>query len=213
MDDVAAVVPVRVSGGGDVWFGELWLEYPNGDQYFNVGVIELRNGKVHRDRWYWAAPFESPEWRNRLVERVEPGFEPAAVSASGTLEEETARRRSLARFLERQGDGDITGAMKELWAEDVVEEIPQSGEVINGLDQAVAIVENHPNRPKLVGTGRVTGAGDIFAIEAELDYSGDPWFAFEIFHFRGDKVARSVEYFSQPFQAPDWRGQWVEHMD
>jgi hypothetical protein len=31
-----------------------------------------RDGKMWRDRWYFAEPFESPQWRAQWVERMEP---------------------------------------------------------------------------------------------------------------------------------------------
>jgi hypothetical protein len=38
---------------------------------FDVVVIsELKDGKMWRDRWYFAEPFEAPEWRS-LVGRAD----------------------------------------------------------------------------------------------------------------------------------------------
>jgi hypothetical protein len=31
-----------------------------------------------------------------------------------------------------------------------------------------------------------------------------------VVEFRDGKVARETDYFAQPFQAPQWRAQWVE---
>jgi hypothetical protein len=31
--------------------------------------------------------------------------------------------------------------------------------------------------------------------------------------FRGDKVARETQYFADPFEASQWRAQWVERID
>ena len=43
-----------------------------GEQVFHVALIfELRDGKMWRDRWYFAEPFEAPEWRAQWVERME----------------------------------------------------------------------------------------------------------------------------------------------
>ncbi|MDQ3603773.1 MAG: hypothetical protein M3385_07930 [Actinomycetota bacterium] len=36
-----------------------------------VLIFELRDGKMWRDRWYFAEPFEAPEWRAQWVERME----------------------------------------------------------------------------------------------------------------------------------------------
>lgn len=36
-----------------------------------VLIFELRDGRMWRDRWYFAEPFEAPEWRARWAERME----------------------------------------------------------------------------------------------------------------------------------------------
>ena len=39
---------------------------------FDVAMIlELKDGKIWRDRRYFAEPFEAPEWRAGWVERAE----------------------------------------------------------------------------------------------------------------------------------------------
>jgi len=34
-------------------------------------ILELKDGRIWRDRRYYSEPFEAPEWRARWVERVE----------------------------------------------------------------------------------------------------------------------------------------------
>ena len=34
-------------------------------------ILELEDGRIWRDRRYYAEPFEAPEWRAAWVERVE----------------------------------------------------------------------------------------------------------------------------------------------
>ena len=36
-----------------------------------VAILELEDGKIRRDTRYYAEPFEPPEWRTHLVERME----------------------------------------------------------------------------------------------------------------------------------------------
>jgi hypothetical protein len=36
-----------------------------------VMINELKDGRIWRDRRYYAEPFEAPEWRAEWVERVE----------------------------------------------------------------------------------------------------------------------------------------------
>jgi len=59
---------VQIAGSGDFWWSEWRLTYPNGDTYLVVDLLELRDGLVHRETVYWAAPFEAPAWRAPWVE-------------------------------------------------------------------------------------------------------------------------------------------------
>lgn len=60
----------RVDGEGENWWGEWRMVYPDGSTFFTVILLELRDGKIFRETLYWAAPFESPEWRAPYVERI-----------------------------------------------------------------------------------------------------------------------------------------------
>jgi hypothetical protein len=61
----------RLTGAGDVWFGESVIEYADGKVVHGVAVIEFRDGKMWRVTHYHAEPFEAPAWRSRWVERIE----------------------------------------------------------------------------------------------------------------------------------------------
>jgi hypothetical protein len=53
-----------------LWVVETLYER-GGGQVFDVAMIlELKDGRIWRDRRYYAEPFEAPEWRARWVERV-----------------------------------------------------------------------------------------------------------------------------------------------
>lgn len=60
---------MRVAGSGDFWWSESRVSYPGGEEYVVIDLIELRDGLVHRETMYWAAPFEAPAWRAPWVER------------------------------------------------------------------------------------------------------------------------------------------------
>src|ERR687894_1125301 len=56
----------RVLVKGGLWVVEGVIEYGDGRVLDVVVVIsELKDGKMWRDRWYFAEPFEAPEWRAR----------------------------------------------------------------------------------------------------------------------------------------------------
>jgi hypothetical protein len=54
-----------------VWVVEAVIDYGDGRVFDVVQIIELRDGKMWRDRWYFAEPFKAPEWRAQWVERME----------------------------------------------------------------------------------------------------------------------------------------------
>jgi SnoaL-like domain len=64
-----SAIPMRVAGLGDVYTVEGVNQYPDGQTYYTVAIIELRDGKVLRQRTYFAPPFDAPDWRAQWVER------------------------------------------------------------------------------------------------------------------------------------------------
>lgn len=62
--------PLRIVGMGDTFIVEARALYADGVTNFVVTVVELKDGKVHRQRTYFAAPFEPPDWRSRWVTRI-----------------------------------------------------------------------------------------------------------------------------------------------
>jgi SnoaL-like domain len=62
----------RVLVREDLWVVEGIADYDDEREALNVVLIlELRDGKMWRDRWYFAGPFEAPEWRAQWVESKE----------------------------------------------------------------------------------------------------------------------------------------------
>ena len=53
----------RLTGGGDVWFGESVIHYADGKDFFGVSRVEFRDGKMWRETRYYAEPFAVPAWR------------------------------------------------------------------------------------------------------------------------------------------------------
>jgi len=103
-------------------------------------------------------------------------------------------------------------ALDAVFTEDVILEWPQSGERIRGGSDRREIYRRFPSLPK-VTPQRTTGSGDVWVLEASLDYGdGDPYQCVFIFSMRDGKIAREVGYWSKPFPAPEWRAAWVERM-
>lgn len=54
-----------------LWVVEAVGDYGSGQVYDMVLILELRGGKMWRDRWYFVQPFEAAEWRAQWVEWME----------------------------------------------------------------------------------------------------------------------------------------------
>jgi ketosteroid isomerase-like protein len=123
-----------------------------------------------------------------------------------------AENRATVEALIAAINGNDRDALHKVFAEDSVIEWPQSGERINGGQNRREIYNRFPSLPK-VTPRRITGKGDLWVLEASLDYGdNEPYQCVFIFEMRDGKIAREVGYWSKPFPAPDWRAPWVERM-
>lgn len=116
--------------------------------------------------------------------------------------------KAIQRFFEGLMRQDMS-VLDEVFAENAVEEYPQSGERIVGLANIKAVVENYPGLPK-VEIGRILADGDLVTAASVLDYDGKIYHGISVFEFKDGKVARQTDYFAEPFPAPEWRAEWVE---
>ena len=99
-----------------------------------------------------------------------------------------------------------------IYREDAVLEYPQSGERTRGRYNIQNQRANQPSK-KQFAVRRIIGSGDLWVTEFILTYDGKPSYTVSIMEFKGDKVTRETQYFTDPFVAPAWRAQWVERMD
>jgi ketosteroid isomerase-like protein len=124
-------------------------------------------------------------------------------------------------------DQEIRAALDQHWAasdandfetehriyhEDAVLEYPQSGERIRSRRNIQIQRATQPSK-KRFAVRRIIGGGDLWITEFILTYDGKASFSVSIMEFKGNKVTRETQYFSDPFEAPAWRAQWVERMD
>lgn len=101
----------------------------------------------------------------------------------------------------------------ELRHDDFVADMPQSGERIRGRENMRAMQQAFPpDRVPTFQVRRITGAGDVWTVEATGDYGGEIFLVVAIFEFRDGKIIRETRYYPQAFEAPEWRAQWVERI-
>jgi ketosteroid isomerase-like protein len=117
----------------------------------------------------------------------------------------------IRRHLEAANQNDFD-AMDELFDENYVLELPQSGERIKGKTTIRDLHVNYPAKVHFV-TRRVIGHGELAVWEGTISYNdGAPMNRVAIFEFRDGKITRETDYFGDPFPAPDWRAKYAERM-
>ncbi|MBN3756260.1 nuclear transport factor 2 family protein [Paraburkholderia sp. Tr-20389] len=105
--------------------------------------------------------------------------------------------------------GDLD-AEHAIYVDDVVCEYPQSGERIVGRGNLQALRGYHPDKPAGFAVRRIQGSGNLWLTEYSIDYKTQRALVVSIMEFADGKVVRETQYFAEPFDAPQWRMQWVE---
>jgi SnoaL-like domain len=101
----------------------------------------------------------------------------------------------------------------EVRHEDYTMEMPQSGERIRGRENMRAFQEAYPNPPN-IELRRVLVRDGVWVAEGVNDYGGGQVFTIvAIIELRDGKMWRDTRYYGEPFEAPEWRAQWVERME
>lgn len=98
--------------------------------------------------------------------------------------------------------------------QDYMMEMPQSGERFRGRENMRAFQEAYPTPPQSIQLRRVLIREGLWVVEGIADYSGGQVFDIVlILELRNGKMWRDRWYFVEPFEAPEWRAQWVERME
>jgi len=106
-------------------------------------------------------------------------------------------------------EGNFVDVLEEVLADDCVQDWPQSGELIRGKANIIAINRNYPGLPTAT-VRRERADGRLVISEVDLDYGGKVYQAVSILEVDDGKIVRETEYFAEPFEPPQWRAQWVE---
>ena len=124
---------------------------------------------------------------------------------------EEENREALNAHWQASATGDFA-AEHEIYDDDAICDYPQSGERIVGRINLQALRSHHPDTPSGFDVRRIQGTGDLWVTEYTIVYQGRAACVVSIMEFRDGKVVHETQYFSEPFEAPGWRSQWVEHI-
>lgn len=127
------------------------------------------------------------------------------------MEEQQARR-----FVEEMYA--VLSAEKEYATrhEDYVMEMPQSGERIKGRDKMRAFQESYsdPSYLPTICVRRLLVRDGLWVGEGIIDYGeGSILNSVGVVELKDGRIWRDTRYFAEPFEAPEWRSQWVERME
>lgn len=108
--------------------------------------------------------------------------------------------------------------LREHGAPDMVQEWPQSGERMRGIENITAVGDNYQSQTGTTPTfkmRRMLKPGEAWILEGTIDYGdGVPVSMVSIVEMgAGGKISRQTDYFAYPFEPPEWRRQWVERME
>jgi hypothetical protein len=125
--------------------------------------------------------------------------------------DEAAIREAPVRHSQYAGRDDDKA--HELYHDDAVLELPQSGERFIGKSNILTWRKRYPAKVSF-RIRRMTGEGDLWVAENLISYDDGPFqFVVYILRFRGDKIAHEAVYFMDGFGAPEWRRQWATMFD
>jgi hypothetical protein len=74
-------------------------------------------------------------------------------------------------------------------------------------------MEEHYPSQRTPTLRRISGSGHVWILEAFIDYGDQVAHAISVQGLKDGLVIRETDYFGQPFEAPQWRTQWVERFD
>jgi hypothetical protein len=122
-----------------------------------------------------------------------------------------ANRAAVERYWEALAQGNFEAAVAEV-DEDFEETYPQSGERFRGKDNWLGLLSSNPTFPAIM-VNRHLGRDDLWVTEAAFDYARDgsaPWQACEVQECKDGKIVRIHAFFGAPFEAAEWRAQWLD---
>jgi SnoaL-like domain len=142
-------------------------------------------------------------------------------------------RAVLERTMKIVTDGEYD-ALPEVLHRDFVQEMPQSGERVVGIEDYRKILEHLPGAgstlriaddPHIAGDEehyvmtptftvvRIEGSGDELTSYVKAKYpDGSDWYIVTFSSYKDGKMLKRVDFFAPFYDPPAWRSQWVERM-
>lgn len=114
-------------------------------------------------------------------------------------------RRFWQLFSEQRWD-----EAKELLHEDFVAEWPQSRERMVGPDGFVAVNRYYPGNHEIEVIHAHEAGDQVVTTVWIVADTGQKTFATSYFSFRDGRISKAEEYWAEPYDAPEWRAEWVE---
>jgi hypothetical protein len=142
-------------------------------------------------------------------------------------------RATLGRMMNIVSTGDYD-ALEEVLDPGFVQEIPQSGERVVGIENFRKTLQNLPgggtsmsisDDPHIAGDQehyvmtptftvvKLEGTGDELTSYVRVTYpDGSDWYIVSFSSYRDGKMTKRVDFFAPFFDPPEWRAQWVERL-
>jgi hypothetical protein len=147
------------------------------------------------------------------VKTGSPGF--ILHTARKLYREQSMRDEQIVDALKKHWQASAIGdadAEHDIYDDSVICDYPQSGERILGRHNLQALRSHHPGKPSGFNVKRIFGERDLWITEYTIDYQGRSAYTVSIMELRDGKVVHETQYFTDPFEAPAWRSQWVQRM-
>ena len=120
-------------------------------------------------------------------------------------------KQILENFWETMKTNDFY-AVAELLHDDFVLEWPQSGERIRGRENFAAINTYYPAEGKWLFTvNQIVSDGDLVVTDVTVTDGSRTDRVITFSTVKHGKILKQVEFWPEPFEAPEWRAQWVEN--
>jgi len=101
----------------------------------------------------------------------------------------------------------------ELLHDDYILEWPQSGERIRGRANFIAVNENYPAHGRWEFTvHQIVAEGDRVVSDVDVTDGAVRGRVITFSTVREGRILHQTEFWPDPYEAPEWRAQWVERL-